>query len=50
VGGMEWAVVAAVIVALVVFPPLRKVLMVWTLLSIVVVWLLDAAAGDLLGD
>ena len=32
------------------FPPTRNVTKVWVLLSLLLVWLLDSAARDVLGD
>jgi hypothetical protein len=47
---MEPVIWIVVLAALLAFPAGRALLKLWVLLSIVLVWLLDSTARDVLGD
>jgi hypothetical protein len=47
---MEFWVIGAVIAVLLFVPPFRGALKLWLLLSLVLVWILDSAARDAVGD
>ncbi len=47
---MEFLILAGVLGLLFWFPPTRGLFKVWVLLSLLLVWLLDSAARDVLGD